>query len=352
MAAERFAKQLRTQAGWCRRLGSELYAHLLERAAEDVLANGPVAAALAGHEDDTGGSALMLRLAGAVHRLVLEGQAPELARHYPSAGGAIGDLDATWRNFRETIARELATIRPLLDRGVQTNEVGRSGALLGGFLTASTESGLPLRLLEVGSSAGLNLRWDRYRYEWARGVFGPIDSPVRFVETFADESPEVPANLEIASRRGCDASPIDPTTDEGRLTLLCYVWPDQAERFARLRGALDVAARVPVTIDRADANEWLDEQLAAPVPGTATVVFHSIVLQYLGHEKAARLRETIAAAGERATRDATLSWLRLEPERGDDGEWIYPVRLTSWPGGEDRRIAISSPHGPPVNWTG
>ncbi|MGH7805305.1 MAG: DUF2332 family protein, partial [Candidatus Binatia bacterium] len=75
----------------------------------------------------------------------------------------------------------------------------------------------------------------------------------------------------------------------------------------------------------------------------------SIVLQYLGREGAARLGEIIRAAGERATAAAPLFWLRLEPARRD-AEWIYPVTLTSWPGNDERRLAVSSPHGPPVEW--
>ena len=349
MAAERIASHLRTQAGWCARLGSPLYAFLLERAAVDAESGGAVGDLLVAHAENAAPKALGLRSMGVVHRLVLTGRAPALARHYPSAGGTVGDLEAAWTDFHETVAREVDVIRPLLERNVQTNEVGRAASLFGGFLRAA-ESGLPLRLLEVGSSAGLNLRWDRFRYEWQGSAFGPTDSPVRFVEPFAGAAPaRVP--VEIAERRGCDASPIDPVSEDGRLTLLCYVWPDQGERFARLRGALDVAASMPAVIDQADACEWLAARLAGPLPGVATVVFHSIVLQYLGREGAARLRRIVEEAGERATAEAPLFWLRLEPEQSD-GEWIYPVRLTSWPGGDDRRLAISSPHGPPVEWSG
>ncbi|MGH7804520.1 MAG: DUF2332 domain-containing protein, partial [Candidatus Binatia bacterium] len=279
MTAERIAGHLRTQAGWCRKLGSSLYASLLERAAEDASSGGVVASLLADRAETAAPDALALRFMGALHRLVLSGRAPALARHYPSAGGTVGDLEAAWTNFHATALQEIAAIRPLLDRNVQTNEVGRAASLFGGFLRAA-ETGMPLRLLEVGSSAGLNLRWDRFRYEWRGSTFGPPDSPVRYVEPFVGGAPAPVPGLAIAERIGCDASPIDPTCEDGRLTLLSYVWPDQAERFARLRGAIDVATATPAMIERADACEWTAARLASASSGTATVVFHSIVLQY------------------------------------------------------------------------
>jgi hypothetical protein len=155
-------RRLADQGRWCGLLGSPLYEHLLARAVADVEAGGPVSAVLAGHEHDAEDSALALRLMGAVHRVVLEGRAPELARHYPSAGGAAG-IAAAWEAFRATVDRERDALRELVERPVQTNEVARCAALLGGFLAVADATRLPLRLLELGASAGLHLRFDRYR---------------------------------------------------------------------------------------------------------------------------------------------------------------------------------------------
>ena len=139
----------------------------------------------------------------------------------------------------------------------------------------------------------------------------------------------------------------DATTDEGRLTLRSFVWPDLTERFRRLDGAIEVAKEVPAVVDRADAPEWVAAQLARPVAGCTTVVMHSIVLQYLSKEGRRALTGAFAEAGRRATEDAPVAWLRMEP--GRDGA---EVRLTSWPGGEERLMAISGYHGPPIRWVG
>lgn len=302
---------------------------------------------MAGHEGDPLGSALALRFMGGVHRLVLEGVVPELGVYFPSAGGT-PDAAKAWPAFRAAVAANVARLRALIDKPVQTNEVGRSAALVGGFLAVARGFGMPLSLLEIGSSAGLNLRWDHHRYESGAWAWGDRTSPVRFTEVFTDGVPEV-ADAVVVERAGCDPSPVDASTEEGRLTLMSYTWPDQVRRFELLRGALVVAARVPVSIHQGDGPAWLRERLAESRPGLATVVFHSIVAQYLGEEGRSRLREVLEEAGERATRESPLAWLRLEPTKPEGGG-RFLVHLTTWPAGEEKLLAEAHPHGPPVRW--
>jgi hypothetical protein len=340
------AERLRWQAHWCGRLGSPLYEALLERAADDFTAGGPVAAVLADRGGNPPGSALGLRLMGATHRLVLLGRAPGLAASYPSTGGN-SDADAAWRALRALLVERRDEVRALLDRPVQTNEVGRSGALVGGFLTVAAQAWLPLAVLELGASAGLNLRWDHYLYE-ARGLkWGDPESPVRLCDYDTPPVPPFGVAARVVERRGCDGAPIDPTTEEGRVTLMSYVWPDQLHRFRLLKSALEVARRIDAPVDEADAVEWTRIQLEQPRPGTATVVFHSVFWQYLSEPQQVELRQLIHDAGARAIAAAPLAWLSLEP-----GEGEFEVRLTQWPGGEEKLIAVAGPHGNPVRWLG
>ena len=299
---------------------------------------------LAGHEADARASALALRFLGAVHRLVLEGRAPALARHYPSAGGEAG-LDGAWAAFRDTLEQHRDTLRALVTSPVQTNEVGRSAALLGGFLLIARETGLPLRLLELGASAGLLLRWDHYRYEQGDTGWGGRASPVRLLEVFPDGFPPGGRRCRVIERGGCDPLPLDPSSPDGQLTLLSYLWADQRERIALLRGALEVARRVPAAVDASGAPAWLAARLTTPAPGVASVVFHSIVMQYLSAADRRRVASVLAEAGGRATGRAPLAWLRMEPG-GEQAE----VRLTLWPGGSERLIASAGFHGRPVRW--
>jgi hypothetical protein len=332
------AGQLQWQADACRMIGSPLYAGLLERASEDVEARGATWEILRGHEADPRFSVLGLRLLGAVNRLVLTGQEPVLAEAYRNAHAT-----EAWERLHDVLRRHAEELRSSLERPVQTNEVGRCAALIFGFLTVAAETGLPLRLLEVGASAGLNLRWDRYRYEADGFSWGPVDSPLGLEFELEGNPPELPSTVEIASRRGCDAAPIDPTTPDGRLTLLTFIWPDQHERISRVEAALDVAADLTVAVEREAAAPWSERELAEATPGQANVIYHSIVSQYLSDEERAKLFDTFQAAGGRASASAPLAWLRMEP--ADDRA---NLDLTVWPGGEERRLARVGYHGSPV----
>ena len=337
-AEEAIAGQLRWQAEACRMIGSPLYAALLELGAADVEARGPVWEILRGHEGDPRFSVLGLRLLGAVNRMVITGREPELAAAYEAR-----DVSRAWRTLREAVKRNATELRPFIDLPVQTNEVGRCAALLFGFLIVANETRMPLRLLEVGASAGLNLRWDRYRYSTNGFSWGSADSELHLKFELEGKVPSLPPAVDIAERRGCDANPVDVSTQDGRLTLLTYIWPDQPERIARMRAALAVAEEVPVMIERDTAAAWTEWTLREPARGRATVLYHSIVSQYLSDEEREAFFEHVRAAGERARPDSPLAWLRMEPvdDRAD-------LELTIWPGGKIRRIARVGYHGNPV----
>jgi hypothetical protein len=334
---------MRWQAEWCDKLGSPLYGELLRRAADDADAGGPVAEALAGREADPLESMLQLRFMGAVHRLALAGDAPALAAVYPSCGGD-GDVASAWPPFRATVAENLAVLGRLVRKPVQTNEVGRSRALALGFLTLAAEMGLPLRLLELGSSAGLNLRWDGFHYQSGGFSFGDPGSPVQFLDYSEGPLPSLPGHVGIAERLGCDEAPV-ALDDDGRLTLRSYLWPDQVERLRMLDGALEVASGIHVPVERSGAADFLERRLADPVAGVCTVVFHSIVMQYVDAAERERVASVLAEAGARATESAPLARLMLEP--GGD---LADLRLTVWPGGEERLLAQAGYHGEPVRW--
>jgi hypothetical protein len=331
------------QAAGCERLGSPLYAGLLRNAAADLLAGGPVADVLRGHLSDPGRSALSLRMLGGVHALVLAGQATELAAFYPSVGGH-ADAARAWPAFRRVLAEQGDEISAWLDHPPQTNEIGRGAALAGALCCLVAEADLPVRLIEVGASAGLNLRADQFFLTGAGAAFGDPSSPVRMPDAWLGTPPPV-RPVRVTWRTGGDLAPVDPTSAEGRLRLTAYVWPDQAYRLERLRGACELAERIPADLRAEPASATIGR--VSLEPGTWTVVWHSVFRQYLDPGESAALDAGIAALAAAAGGSARFALVTLEPVSLTQD---FPVEVTTWPGGARRVLGSAPPHGVPVTW--
>ncbi len=319
--------------------------------AADVEDGGPIGTLLEPFAFEPFEGAYLIRLLGAVHRLALTGSVPAVAAHFPSTAGD-GDASAAVESLRALLGSTPDALGDWSARPPQTNEVGRSAALMSGLLVVADEVGLPISLREIGSSAGLNLRLDHYRYEQDGAGCGDASSNVRFVDLWHGGAPPFGAGLEVVDRRGCDPDPIDASADEGSLALLSYIWPQPPERFDRARAAIAIARDEPVTIDRADARVWLPEQLASRPAGTAFVVMHSVMWQYLPPETQASIRASITGAGRAATAASPVAWVRLEP----NVETYVPaeLRVTVWDGSTpeppERLLATTGFHGGELDW--
>jgi hypothetical protein len=346
------AAMIDRQADACGELGSPLYEFLLRRAALDVASGGPCAVAIEGYEQAPGSDAIALRLLGGVHALVLTGRAPALAVYYPSAGGefTLPVPEAAWTAFRDAVAEHPDRVRSWLTRPPQTNETGRANLLIAGLLHVLADAPQPVRLFELGSSAGLNLLADRFRCEWPGGAHGPADSPVRLTDAWRGD-PVFPLDrplpdLEFAERHGCDLTPIDPLSPDGALALRSYVWADRPERAARLNGALTLAAEHPVEVERLGAADFLRRVSVAE--GTLTVVWHSVMRQYVPAAEWAEVEAELARLVASATPTAPFAHLAFEPNRvpgSDQRRFVLTVRTGSGP---EQVLAEAVPHGLPA----
>jgi hypothetical protein len=336
------------QAKACELLEAPLTAAVMRAVIEDYLAGGVSRDLLAEWEGrDPMENVLGLRVAGALHNLVLTGRAPALAAYYPSVGGRFRG-EGLWEAVEDVLRTRRPAVEAFMRNTAQTNEVRRAGALIGGFMLVAARTGLPLRCLEVGASAGLNLRWDRFRYDFGNGeTWGDPASPMRIDTRWIGNGPDTSVTLSCAERAGCDISPIDIARPGAADRLKSYVWPEHTERFQALEAALALAATHPVALDAADAGDWILRKLADRTPGLATVVYHSLAAQYFPPSTRAIFEGAIRDAGEAATPDAPVAWLRMEMIDARN----YPeLRLSMWPGGDDRRIGFAQPHGAHVTW--
>lgn len=290
------------------------------------------------------GASVPLRLAGALHGLILDGRDPELADAYAHPDRLTDDR--RWAVIGGAMARHAAAILNILDSPPQTNEPRRSAVLIAAAHHLAAETGLPFVLSELGASAGLNLWWDYYGLALPGLRLGP-DGPVLTLTPDWRGGPLPPAGVRpvIRERAGVDLNPLDPARDPIRI--LSYIWPDQPERLARSRAALDFAAGQDFPVVRGDAADWLESRLATRYPGALHLVYHTIAWQYFPPEVQARCRAALAAAGAGATGDAPIAHLGLEEAGGDGGAVLT---LTLWPGGAPRRLARASAHCHWIDW--
>jgi hypothetical protein len=339
-------QHFRDQAEACLGLGSPFTAMLLQTAADRLDDSSAVGRRVLGWPGDPRADALALRFAGGLHALVLSGAAPALARVYP--GGGVKTGAALWSEVADALERHEPALLRFLDSPPQTNEVARCAVLLGGFLAIARQTGRPLALLEIGASAGLNLHWDDYGYEIGKASWGPATAPLRLAPEWRGPLPAL-GPVEVRARQGCDRRPIDPSDAHDRLRLRAYVWADQEARLARLDAALEHVARHGTRVEQADAADWLEARLAARPAGIATVLFHSIVWQYLPRVTQERIEAAIERTAAAATADAPLAWLRMEPaQQGNHTE----LRLTIGPGAREQVLANADFHGRWVSWRG
>jgi hypothetical protein len=329
----RLAGIFRGQAEHFEALGSPVYARLAERLADD-----PAPAGRVGGGDERWD--VPLRLFAAVHYLVLSGVAPD------ALSGRFEDFVAALADHEDTLRARVET------HGVQTNEVQRCTMLLPTFLTAAGAAGLPLELIELGPSAGLNLLVDRYRYRYANGSFGPEDALLEL--TVDERGGRVPRallerELDVRRRRGIDLAPVDATTADGYLLLRSFVWPGLDERVARLDAAVETLRRTtprPELI-AGDYTDVLPALLAERPSDALTVVFETFSTIYLPEDVAQQLADALEAA---AADGRPLAWASVRRwELGAGADAAFELELRVWPDAA-HVVARVDPHGNTLDW--
>lgn len=329
------------QAGVARGLGSSFVGAVLEAGQRQLFRAPRTEALFETWAGDPSDAALAMRFNAALHALARGGSLPQLSalyqRRHDDFDGAIGEALA---------ARDEEIVAWMQDTP-QTNEVGRPAAMAAALMVIHGRFGMPVELLEIGSSCGLNLNLAHYGYDLGGERAGVLGSPVQITPIWTGLPPIV-RPFSILSARGTDLNPLDAADPATRERLLAYIWADQPQRARRLEQAFALAMRHPPRIDREDAVPWLARRLDAPQDaGTCRLVVHSMVLQYMTAADRERVDATIATAGARATATRPLARIGLEwaPGRAE-----VQLRLTCWPGGHSVLLATCHPYGNWIDW--
>lgn len=345
---EAVARAFENQVAYCRDNGAPITALVCEALREllETERGGTVMLRIRKWAGPALADALPLRIAGGLHALHLSGEEPKLAAIYEG----LDPNDAT-----ELIATAIERHEPYLLRWLdgppQTNEAGRSASFAAAFLWL-VDRGLPsdFELLELGSSAGINLMMRRYRYDLDGITVGPANSRMVLKPEWRGKAPPG-GSFDIVSAQGCDVAPVDLTNPNEALRLKAYIWPEFTERFHRMDAAIDAANRFPPDVDRMRADEFLADRLEQEqASDTTRVVMHSVVWQYIPTDQQKRISDLIEQAGNRASKEKPLAWVSLEANR-DTHRHELTVRY--WPGGEEQRtLATAHPHGAWIEWDG
>jgi hypothetical protein len=340
------------QARFGDQLGSPFMGRLCRILARDLDRNTETGRRLLDWPDESGAAAVALRLCGGLHSLVLTGVDAELAAVYPPNDVSDSIMaDAV----RAALVPHDATLGQWLDSAPQTNEIARSAMLLPGFLQIAQETGLGFDLAEIGASAGLNLIFDRFRFDYSGAAegeseWGDAGSPVQLAPEARGPAPPLGGEIAVARRTGSDIAPVDIADPAQRLRLRAYVWPDQTARLERLGAALGLALESPFALEQANAVDFVERRLAQRLPDAAFVLFHSIMWFYMPEESRRRIEAMLAAAGAQASPIAPIAWLRMEPLQPSDPH--ATLSLTLWPDGRTRHLARCDYHGRWIEWIG
>ncbi|WP_058997563.1 DUF2332 domain-containing protein [Haloarcula sp. CBA1127] len=332
--------QFRDLAEWADD-SSPLYAHLCREAAEDsdIL---DIAATV-----PEGRQAPHLLLA-AVHYLLARNPNHRLAEYYLSITQGARDPDEEcFPAFRAFCLDHADDIRPLLrTRRTQTNAVRRSAVLYPAIAQVARAAG-PLALVELGPSAGLNLLFDRYRYDYDGRVVGNSDSPITIGSSVRRGDPPLPETPPaIRSRVGLDRNPLDVTDEADRDWLRALVWPEHEERRAVLDGALTVARDDPPDLIEGDMLDDLPAVLDEIPSDIPVCVVNTLVL----YQVSAELNETLTTLLEEQMAERPLHWLtgRRDLSGGESVELDW--KRWSGDGVKTTHLADYEPHGAWLSW--
>jgi hypothetical protein len=299
-------------------------------------------------------------LLAAVHDLVLRGTDHPLAAVY--AGVSDADPGPLFRDL--CLARRDDVLELVCTRHVQTNEIGRSALIAPALAWVAERFDRPVILVDVGTSAGLNLLCDRYRLDYgAMGATGPEDAGVPVhCDVLGGAPPIRPWLPMIAARLGIDRDPVDLHDPDDARWLEACVWPDTG-RLARTQRAIELARAEELEIRRGDALAVLPEVVAGlPDDGVVCLVTTWVFAYFLADDRR-RLVDLLTDLG----RDRRLVWIaadspgvvddvvpgpaRPEPARDVAGERGVLSAVCFEGGGlEKTTLAFVHPHGAWLSW--
>ena len=272
-------------------------------------------------------------LFAAVQYLLMNGAGADLAAYYPSLAAVPLPAAGAGPWFREfVLANEEEIVALGNTRFTQTNESRRCVALLPLVMMAPFDR---FHLVDIGTSAGLNLGLDHYRYRFDNLEWGP-DSPLVLTAESRGVDPPL-HDIEVLSRTGLDLNPLDPGDEEARRWLDALIWPEHEERRVRLRRALAIISETEIEMVRGDALVTLPRVLDSLPGDEPALVMNSFAVAQLSPEG----RQEIEAISNRARGRRPVFRVSMELLDASD-DW---ARMVIDDGTGSKTVGQAHPHG-------
>lgn len=243
-------------------------------------------------------------LFGTVHYLLLKGTVHPLKEYYPSLTKYSRKIDEeTFIYFKDFCRINRTEIILLLkSKLVQTNEVRRCAYLYPIFSLIYNKVKKPLSLIEIGTSAGLQLLLDKYSYSYGDNqMYGDKNSPVHITSEIKQGS--IPSILlespPVASKIGIDLHISDLRNSEDYLWLKSLIWTEHEERLKLFESAARYFKENPVELIEGDGITLLPDVVKNLPENTMICIFHTHVANQLPEVLKYELLDTIKKIGEK-----------------------------------------------------
>ncbi|WP_132306838.1 DUF2332 domain-containing protein [Paenibacillus sp. BK033] len=336
---EQLSERFRRFADMECRHSSRLYVYLARNAAED-----PELLKLAAHSRP--GQPVPNLFLGAVHYLLLKGIRHELAYYYDSIVQDPKDLAGVFAPFKQFCKQYEAEIVDLLEtRLVQTNEVRRCAYLYPAFCYIYQLTGKPLSLVEIGTSAGLQLLWDKYKYSYTSQTveYGNEHAALKIISELGGNPFLYAQSPPVADRVGIDLHINDLKDPDHYLWLKALIWPEHKERRAYFEAAAACLEHYPVHLIEGDGVELLPDIIPTLANDSTLCIFHTHVANQFPAATKTKLIQFIQVLGQQ--RDVFHLYNNM---------WDMDLHLDFYGNGEEKKLTLAETdgHGRWFKWKG
>jgi hypothetical protein len=287
----------------------------------------------------------------AVHYLLLKNIEKDLAKYYPSIQKKqISEIP--FPIFKRFCIENKSEIKELIStRIVQTNVINRCAYLMPIFSKIIAEENRPTTIIDIGTSAGLTLNFDKYEY-WYNGqkIYGESTVITKSNIIGSPISKIFPITQPILKVR-IDQNVIDPTDEDEIIWLKALIWTDQLERFISIEEALKLNALKDIIFIQAETIKDF-EKVILEVDKTQNLIIYAthVLYQFSQEQKEEFYSMLERVGGERDFYFLSVEGIKILLERYNSKEIVIELTQFKKKQKTETFLAETNGHGNWIKW--